>query len=57
MDNLIAPTESGVTKKLDLSPTPPSTKLDASSRVLLVLMRSRGNAQAMKLDLDVQLKK
>jgi hypothetical protein len=57
MDNLIAPTESGVTKKLDLSPTPPSPKVDTSSRVLLVLMRSRGNAQAMKLDLDVQFRK
>ncbi len=57
MDTLIAPTEAGVTKKLDLSPKPPSPQVDTSSRVLLVLMRSRGTAQAMKLDLDVNFKK
>lgn len=56
MDNLIAPTEAGVTKKLDLSPKAPP-QVDAQSRVLLVLMRSRGTAQAMKLDLDVEFKK
>lgn len=56
MDNLIAPTDAGVTKKLDLSPKAPP-KVDAQSRVLLVLMRSRGTAQAMKLDLDVEFKK
>jgi hypothetical protein len=57
MDNLITPTAAGVTKRLDLSPTPPSPRVDTSSRVLLVLMRSRGNAEAMKLDLDVNFKK
>ncbi|MEP7122378.1 MAG: hypothetical protein ABJE95_15760 [Byssovorax sp.] len=57
LDTLITPTEAGTTKKLDLSPKPPSSKLDTQSRVLLVLMRSRGAAQAMKLDLDVEFKK
>jgi hypothetical protein len=57
MDTLIKPTEAGVTKQLDLSPKPPTTQLDTQSRVLLVLMRSRGTAQAMKLDLDVNFKK
>lgn len=57
MDSIFTPAAAGTTKSLDLSPTPPAANVAANSRVLLVLMKSRGTAQAMKLDLNVDFKK